>query len=272
MSRDKPSYLNCEIDLYLMFITFTTDMGVRNVKQQQKFEPSRQQDLSTKSAIKNNNPAWHSLNKAISCKVCESYTGRHLVNHYVNFHPNDEVLTSRLAANVGEVLRNPNYHHLCKRVEPKAWISYFSQWCYFCNKSKCVRKDHWMEHMAVHSGCYRYNCTNCSKKFARISYHDVHKDKCNVEMVSQYEFEGVNLMAYVCELCNYVRFDKQEMEKHLRYEHDGDASNRYKKVIFLSFPEKKCEEVSEKMLNEEKIPKTSTGKLIRYTFISYITN
>lgn len=194
-----------------------------------------------KSIIKNNNPDWHSSNQGMYCKVCK-YTGTRLVNHYVNVHPNSEVHVSRVAPDVGDFLRQLKDDHECKRVKSmKANKSIrFRQFCYFCKESKLLTKFYWMDHLTIHTGCYRFKCTDCSKKFARNVNH-VCKDKCNVEEVSQFQLEGANLMAYLCDLCNYIRFDKKDIEKHLRCQHDDVDVNRYKKVTFLSFPESQQE-------------------------------
>lgn len=44
-------------------------------------------------------------------------------------------------------------------------------------------------------------------------------------------------MAFICDLCNFVRFDKTEIEKHLICEHDGEIDTKFKEVLFLRFPE-----------------------------------
>lgn len=62
------------------------------------------------------------------------------------------------------------------------------------------------------------------------------KDEYNVKKVSQPQFDNVDLhlMGYLCDLCNYVRLEKEGIQKHLKFEHEED-SDRYKDVIFLSF-------------------------------------
>lgn len=63
------------------------------------------------------------------------------------------------------------------------------------------------------------------------------KEKMDVKKVPQPHFDDVNVTAYLCDLCNFVRFTKAEIEKHLTCEHEGDVKDRFREVIFLSFPE-----------------------------------
>lgn len=209
------------------------------------------------STIKNNNPAWHSLSKEKTCKICRVSYGCSLVNHYVNVHPNHEVYPSRVAPNVAEILRASNALHECEIV--KLTISHrlaYRQFCYFCDTVLSTQKYLWIKHMAVHTGYFQYECTGCSQKFSRSRGHNC-GDGRNINKVPQCQFdakfEEVNVIAYLCDLCNYVRFDETEMENHLKNEHGDDVEGNFKEVIFLSFPESK---------NDLKVTEKSTGKFI----------
>lgn len=107
--------------------------------------------------------------------------------------------------------------------------------CYFCNVEKCSRKVFWIDHLITHTGYVRFDGTGCLRKVADNLH--VCGDKCNVKRVLQPQFEGTDVIAYLCDLCNFVRFTKTEIEKHLICEHEGDIKDRFKEVIFLSFPE-----------------------------------
>lgn len=51
-------------------------------------------------------------------------------------------------------------------------------------------------------------------------------------------FEGENLTGYLCDLCNFVRFNRTEIENHLRNEHDdNNGMDDFEEIIFLTFPD-----------------------------------
>lgn len=205
----------------------------------------QQQKFLHKCTVKNNNPTWHCLSKEIECKICEVRSVSHwqLVYHYVKVHPYNEVFTSRVAADVAELLRDSKVLSNCERVRLKLNRRHrteYKQFCYFCNVVLKLEKYQWINHIARHTGYFRYQCTHCSAKFHNKT--DRHKcaEKCRVEIVSQPQFdarfEEVNVIAYLCDVCNYVRFDKTEIEMHLKSQHGVDVKNNFKEVFFLSFP------------------------------------
>lgn len=65
------------------------------------------------------------------------------------------------------------------------------------------------------------------------------KGKCyevnDFDRIPQPQFQGTDFVAYICDLCNFVRFHKHEMEKHLRCEHQDDP-NKFQQRTFLTFP------------------------------------
>lgn len=216
--------------------------------------------------IYNNNAEWHSLNKQMNCMICEGSVGVSLVNHYVNSHPNSEVYPSRVTPDVGAFLRNFKDDHQCKKSMSAHKRFVYRQFCYFCNESMCFAKSNWIEHISRHTGYYRYKCTGCSKKFVTNAQHAC-EGECNVEKISQPYFEGINIVAYLCNLCNYIRFDESEIVKHLTCEHEAGAMKTFKKVLFLTFEEseRKSNAVNMKNPNEEGIFEASRGKLFNFT-------
>lgn len=88
------------------------------------------------------------------------------------------------------------------------------------------------------------------------------EDKCNVKRVQQPQFEGVNLVAYLCDLCNYVRFNKTEIEMHLESEHQGNVKGKFKEIVFLTFPAGSSDsDVPHRSIKKEGISEESVGKL-----------
>lgn len=184
-------------------------------------------------AVKNNNPDWHCLNQANGCIICGS--GDSAAFHYVNVHPNAEVIISRLEPSVANFLRSLKYFAQCKIVDGGG-RRHFAQNCFFCNELKVMRKHDWIDHMISHTGYYRRQCSSCLKMLRRS---DCLACKAKGTITdSVHLFEGRNLIGYLCDLCNFIRFDKKEMEKHLRNEHDGNNGfNDYEEIVFLTFPD-----------------------------------
>lgn len=159
-----------------------------------------------------------------------------MVSHYVNEHPGIEVLVSRLAPEAAECLRSGKDITDCKIIHPRGLTGYeYQQYCYFCNIYKRFTKKDWITHVARHTGYYELKCNHCSRMFAQKPCNL----KCNkindFKKISHPQFQARELKAYVCDLCNYVRFHENEIEMHLRNEHEN-GSNAYTDFIFLTFP------------------------------------
>lgn len=206
----------------------------------------RMKDVSfpvTKPTFKNIELQWHSLKKILSCQICDKPHGNSLVSHYVNYHPNSEVLVSRLSPEVAELVRSANSINKCEIMRKAEDPFYqYKQLCFFCNVYKCLQRNMWFNHMAKHTGYYRYKCIDCARKFAEKPLKHTCVRRNNFEPIPQAAFQVTknDLQAYVCDICNYVRFDKKEIEKHLSNEHEDDTK-KFKKVTFLTFPEKGAE-------------------------------
>lgn len=109
--------------------------------------------MVAKVSVKNDNPEWHSLNKISECFLCDKTPGLSLVHHYVNFHPNDEVVVSRLAPDVADHLRSSENVMECERIKRKGKKCYeLRQFCHFCNVYKCFSRRMWINHIAKHTG------------------------------------------------------------------------------------------------------------------------
>lgn len=194
--------------------------------------------------IRNNNPEWHSVSKnaRTECKICNSQfsSWQTTVRHYVNKHPNDEVFLSRVSPSIAELLRDPTTIHQSRKNSGCHSCKY-TQICYFCDKSLCFDKNDWVNHIARHTGYFRYECTRCSIKFMRHNEH-TNTDACNIVKSTQRQFDEafskVSVTAFLCDLCNYVRFERCGIEKHLRKEHDehNDDESKFQEVTFLRQP------------------------------------
>lgn len=182
----------------------------------------------TPAAIKNNNPEWHCLNTGSGCFICGSRDSA--PGHYVNVHPNNEVVVSRLAPSVANFLRSLKYHPECKIINGGDRRLY-EQLCYFCNESKCFCKSDWIDHIIRHTGHYTRQCGNCSN----MSDAD-NCSRCKIKPTRTKN--GRNLTGYLCDLCNFIRFNRTEIQNHLRNEHDDNSGmDDFEEIIFLTFPD-----------------------------------
>lgn len=221
--------------------------------------------------VKNIDPQYHSRNQESHCKICRVPVGKCLqVSHYVNVHPKSEVFPSRVAPDVGDLLRKLKDVPKCEEIKKSVRGRHiYRQFCYFCNESMWFPKYLWIKHMIGHSGYYTHKCTDCSKKFPSIPFKHKCKDKCNIQEIKQLQFDKVdhNLMAYLCNLCNYVRFHEKDIQKHLHCEHEED-SNKYQEVIFLSFAgsanKRKEKQKTPEESHEEEISESAKGEYISF--------
>jgi len=195
--------------------------------------------------VKNNNKELHSLQKVVGCQLCDKPCGLSVVNHYVTFHPNSEVFTSRLAPEAVECLLNSSINKCEVIKHPGKYgggpFYEFKQFCYFCKVYKCKSKSSWINHMSVHTGYYQFECLHCNKKFATKPFNHKVKENHQVEKLSQPYFQQKVLKAYICDVCNFIRFTKAEIETHVTKEHE-EENITFKEVDFLNFTKKRKQE------------------------------
>lgn len=186
--------------------------------------------------VKNDNPGWHCYGTTIDCKICAMVFNSwgHLVKHYLYQHPNYEVFQSRVTPQVADLLRNTAAVHKCQKVKTERSRNGYKQMCYYCNEIKSLERWHWIDHLAEHSGYFKYRCVHCSINLKKESDH-VLLANCKVEKAPRTQFEGANLIAYLCDKCNYVRFNRTDIENHMQNEHGGGGKDSFKEVIFLTF-------------------------------------
>lgn len=218
-----------------------------NPKKDGKGKRQRNEALAKKSgvkkaksdAMKNINPELHSLKKLMRCLLCDKPAGQSIVNHYVNFHPNSEVVNSRLPPDVADMLRNSKVTCVAQRQQQEGRTYFvYSHPCHFCNVTKGLTKTFWMNHMAKHTGYYQYKCNDCSRTFAEKNKSHACKDRNNLSKIPQPQFQESTLKGFLCDLCNFFRFYQSEMEKHLRCEHELTVADKFKEITLLDFPKK----------------------------------
>lgn len=194
---------------------------------------------STNNVLKNIDPKLHSLNKLSDCPLCNNSAKLSMVNHFVTNHPNSEVFVSRLAPDVADKLRNAKTVEVAERCMKEGQnFAVFSHHCHFCNVPKQMTRIFWMNHMAKHTGYYQYRCNDCFRKFAeKNKLHSCKvKNRNNLSKIPQPQFQKDVIKAFICDLCNFVRFYQKDIEKHLRCEHETTNTDQFKEVTFLSLP------------------------------------
>lgn len=103
-----------------------------------------------------------------------------------------------------------------------------------------MTKNLWAVHISRHTGCYLIKCNHCSRKFAKKPTNLKCSKINDFSKIAQPQFKKKEIMAYVCNLCNFVRFHKKEIQSHLNNEHDAeDVAKTFKEMQFLSFPFRK---------------------------------
>ncbi|KAG4066737.1 hypothetical protein HA402_012804 [Bradysia odoriphaga] len=192
---------------------------------------------TTVRKVKNDNPEWHCYGTRMDCKICEIRYNDfgNLVKHYVYLHPTYEVFPSRVPPQSADLLRDDAAVHQCEKEKTKRGRTKYKQLCYFCYETKSMERCDWINHFAMHSGYFKYRCDHCSMYLKKENDH-VLLANCKIERTALTQFEGANVMAYLCDRCNYVRFDRTDIENHIRNEHGADVMDSFKIVKFLSFP------------------------------------
>lgn len=219
----------------------TKKVGRKKRMRPEEAAAAKKADVKKVKTAKNIDPDMHSLKKIVDCPVCDKPAKLSVVNHFVTAHPDIEVFTSRLAPAVADTLRNAkNGEVVAERFQPEGRrYQTFSHICYFCNVSKSMTKLFWMNHIAKHTGYYQYRCNDCSRKFSEKSTTHMCKGENNLSKIPQPQFGNKKiLMAYICDLCNFVRLNRPDIEKHLRCEHETTDIKQYKEVVLLAFPKR----------------------------------
>ncbi|XP_031626535.1 uncharacterized protein LOC116342884 [Contarinia nasturtii] len=163
--------------------------------------------------------------KAKTCQICHRcYTL--MTAHYKKVHPNHEVLVSRISPEMAKDVENLNRSFLT----PEKNI--FAAFCIFCETQHSYRLQYWIDHIRSHTGEYGYKCSICEKD------HSFDRNICcgqlpNIKYPFDLRFE--DLTAFMCRKCNFVQINEQNIQKHLRNEHEIEHINgHYKQIILLS--------------------------------------
>uniref|UniRef100_A0A2M4A8G9 Putative serine/threonine-protein kinase n=1 Tax=Anopheles triannulatus TaxID=58253 RepID=A0A2M4A8G9_9DIPT len=171
--------------------------------------------------IPNDNPDIHcQSNFMSSCSLC-SYRGGEIIDHYLSKHKQNEVFVSRISPRQSDIVRKlPIPLHDSEKNVSKNGLDPFTRFCCFCEKNLVLTYKEWIEHIAQHTGEYEFNreAKTVKKPFVEI------------------KFQNNNILAYICDRCNYVQTRLSAMENHLMQQHisleDGTSAKSTECIRF----------------------------------------
>lgn len=156
--------------------------------------------------------------KIMPCKLC-MYEGKKLVDHYVTKHPDIEVLISRLD-------QKEALHAILQSKKADTQILQ----CRFCHGNFSHAAE-FLDHVAEHTGEYRYSCTLCDYKKPRNStvvqhLKSAHSNNQPPAFIGKsIDLDSHYLPGFLCGFCNFVQMDKETVLKHVdkRHRHEAGA-------------------------------------------------
>lgn len=158
------------------------------------------------------------------CKVCRKNKEK-IINHYVKMHKNSEVFISRLSPEMAVKVKKNAAKVQCVN-------NIITTFCYFCEFDLQKNIKDWLLHFTMHTGEYMYNCIKCSEKVSG-SRHCQHPCLESPELALKTQDD---LIAYICNDCNYIQLNKENLERHLRHEHDlnGNINACYQRIVLVT--------------------------------------
>lgn len=212
------------------------------VPKAKKRKPSPSSDKLT--PIKNTNIQMHCLNTNYvkSCAICEKIVCPGIVSHYVNKHRAFEVFVARLSPDISNHLRNPasimpDGISLLNDSKGQNKITHL---CYFCKKEKTFTRQAWIHHFTVHTGEYQYLCKACNiksswpfkgKHLCKKNGTAEHRVKLQID-----ELNKPDLIATICNLCNYTQFQFKNILSHISKQHNEEPDeSKYFRVNCLKY-------------------------------------
>lgn len=146
------------------------------------------------------------------CQLCTK-TYVFLPKHYMNQHPDREVLIARPSPDMADRLRSKID---TIKVNTKNEMIAF---CYFCADEKVLTKIGWAEHILGHTGELMYTCSGCNTEFASKNQHN--NEECIENPINIYTTNSSDgsLVGFMCTECNYFQIKRERIFKHLENEH-----------------------------------------------------
>lgn len=181
--------------------------------------------------IRNTNREMHfqSSSYRTACLLCGK-NDPFMVNHYMQDHPEHEVLISRMSPAMTERLRLQNGEF---KMIGKGEIKGI---CYFCEEIMAMKRSCWERHILTHTGELPFACEGCFKGFAKETDHDnrtcIHRP---INIFLPNSSDGSS-SGYCCKECNYLQIERNRMIAHLINEHGFECPMEkfhYEKVALV---------------------------------------
>lgn len=176
------------------------------------FDVDETDNVPKRTIISNNNAKMHATNSFYTsfCVLCDKKKNIS-VTHYLQSHPDHEVFIARPSPKVATKIRS-------QKIVFKSQRGMLSGFCAFCEQLSQRPKSGWAKHLLTHTGEKTFNCTTCGKNFKYLNEHD---SQCSAKPVNIYLANSKNdLVAFMCNYCNYTQFHRDNMIKHMKNEHN----------------------------------------------------
>lgn len=214
--------------------------------------------LNESLILKNTNKLMYVQNQAqpMDCLLCE-YRGTFMINHYANEHPNAENYVARLPPENGKLVKTP--HKLDVASKDGQMIV---QICLFCNETMSKVRNNWVKHFSTHTGEYQYQCSTCKRFSSTGTYSNQHNEQCGTDSVirtSVYLFNSPDMTGYVCSLCNFTQFNRDNVVRHLANQHSKAEASA--EILAVPFVRLKRIESAKVIANGKRTVKPTVAKI-----------
>lgn len=204
-----------------------------------------QENVNT-AAVKNDNIEMYASNRKYQsqCVFCTHNINRNSVNHYVKYHPDNEVFTSRISPRMRERIEG--------NMERSSYsASYITAICAFCEESHTKIRTAWLAHFSCYTGQYIYRCKRCRKK-TPFQSHNSECSSNDLEEIVRIEADENGIYGYLCLKCNYIQMQEHKLKEHLQHQHNIAnrlmVSKSYSKIKLLNLCGQKSQEYQPKTL------------------------
>ncbi|XP_055535324.1 uncharacterized protein LOC129724436 isoform X2 [Wyeomyia smithii] len=165
----------------------------------------------------------YNSNYSSNCALC-SFNGSAIVDHYVYDHKQYEVFVSRVSPKMADIIRAEPFLTNGILVNESSNEKTIRFKCFFCLTIHEMTQTKWIEHLASHTGEYRYRCTSCpvmsqNQELPNTFFHEKTCLKPVLALYNVIEFQDNHIYGYMCEQCNYIQIRRVNMERHLKREH-----------------------------------------------------
>ncbi|XP_031631956.1 zinc finger protein 808-like [Contarinia nasturtii] len=103
--------------------------------------------------------------------------------------------------------------------------------CFFCEQTMEESLDAWKVHLLKHTGEKEYYCSGCHTE---LSSKDS-PEHCMGHVIRE-TFSDANLQAFMCNICDYIKVNNNEVIEHIKNDHTKSmqgASDHVKKVTLI---------------------------------------